>query len=68
MSTIGVLGAGTWGMALSRMLANSGHKVEVWSALPTEIDELQLTHKQKNLPDMEIQIKMCYFLQFRLSL
>ena len=46
MSTIGVLGAGTWGMALSRMLANSGHKVEVWSALPTEIDELQLTNKK----------------------
>lgn len=58
MSTIGVLGAGTWGMALSRMLANSGHEVEVWSALPTEIDELQLTRKQKNLPDMKIPLSI----------
>lgn len=34
MKTIGVLGAGTWGMALSRVLSNHGHKVMVWSALP----------------------------------
>lgn len=54
MSTIGVIGAGTWGMALSRMLANSGHSVEVWSALPGEIDELVSTHRQINLPNMEI--------------
>lgn len=58
MSTIGVPGAGTWGMALSRMLANSGHKVEVWSALSAEIDELQSTYKQKNLPDMEIPLSI----------
>lgn len=58
MSTIGVLGAGTWGMALSRMLANSGHEVEVWSALPNEIDDLILTRKQKNLPEMEIPAKI----------
>ena len=38
MIKIGVLGAGTWGIALSRMLENSGHNVEVWSALPSEID------------------------------
>ena len=54
MSTIGVIGAGTWGMALSRMLANSGHRVEVWSALTSEIDELITTRKQRNLPDMEV--------------
>jgi len=41
-------------MALARMLANSGHDVEVWSALPEEIDELARTRRQKNLPDMVI--------------
>ncbi len=51
---IGMMGAGTWGMALARMLCNSGHKVTVWSALPAEIDELNATRRQKNLPDMEI--------------
>ncbi len=54
MSKIGVLGAGTWGMALSRVLANAGHDVIVWSALPAEIEELDLTRKHKNLPGMEI--------------
>ena len=31
--TIGILGAGTWGIAVARMLADSGHTVTVWSAL-----------------------------------
>ena len=56
MSEIGVIGAGSWGMALSRMLANSGHKVEVWSALPNEIEDLISTRKQKNLPEMDIPV------------
>ena len=36
---IGVLGAGTWGIALARMLSVSGSDVLVWSAIPREIDE-----------------------------
>ena len=54
MAKIGVLGAGTWGMALARMLSNSGHEVTVWSALPQEVDELSRTCRQKNLPGMVI--------------
>ena len=50
MSSIGVLGAGTWGMALARMLANSGHDVSVWSALGYEIDDLSATRKHPKLP------------------
>ena len=51
---IGVIGAGTWGMALARMLSNSEHNVTVWSALPAEVEELSKTRRQKNLPNMEI--------------
>jgi len=51
---IGVLGAGTWGMALARMLANKDYEVMVWSALEQEIDELSVSRRQKNLPDMII--------------
>ena len=51
---IGVLGAGTWGTALSRMLSISGHDVTIWSALPDEIEEMQRTHLHKNLPGMVI--------------
>ena len=52
--SIGVLGAGTWGMALARMLSNSGKKVQVWSALPDEIEEYSTTRRHRNLPDMII--------------
>ncbi len=51
---IGVLGAGTWGMALARMLANDNYDVAVWSALEKEIDELSQSRRHKNLPGMII--------------
>ncbi len=54
MSNIGVLGAGTWGMALARMLYNNGHTVCVWSALPREVETLSQTRRHPNLPGMEI--------------
>lgn len=58
MKSIGVLGAGTWGMALARMLANSGNDVTVWSAIGSEIDNLQETRVHPNLPYMVIPEKM----------
>ena len=51
---IGIIGAGTWGMALARMLSNRGHGVRVWSPHPEAIDRLETTRTQKNLPDMII--------------
>lgn len=54
MTRIGVLGAGTWGMALARMLCVSGNAVTVWSALEKEIDEFSATRRHPNLPGMEI--------------
>jgi glycerol-3-phosphate dehydrogenase (NAD(P)+) len=52
--TIGILGAGSWGVAIARMLADSGHTVSVWSALPDEISGLQHTRSHPNLPGMTI--------------
>lgn len=54
MIKIGVLGAGTWGMALARMLCVSGHQVMVWSAIEKEIDEFSATRRHPNLPGMVI--------------
>jgi glycerol-3-phosphate cytidylyltransferase len=54
MSSIGILGAGTWGMALARMLSNTGHKITVWSAIDKEIDELSENRVHPNLPGMII--------------
>lgn len=52
MSLIGILGAGTWGMALARMLFNTGHTVTVWSAIEKEIDKFSKTRVHPNLPGM----------------
>ena len=54
MAKIGVLGAGTWGMALARMLQLSGNEVTVWSALEREVEEFSATRRHPNLPGMEI--------------
>lgn len=55
---IGILGAGTWGMALARMLSNTGHQVTVWSAIEKEIDEFSQTRMHPNLPGMVIPEKI----------
>lgn len=60
MKKIGVLGAGTWGMALARMLCNAGNEVLVWSALGTEIDELDKTRRHPKLPEMEIPQELMF--------
>ena len=54
MRRIGVLGAGTWGMALARVLANKGYEVTVWSALEREVTEYSATRRHPNLPGMII--------------
>ena len=54
MKKIGVLGAGTWGMALARMLCNNGHYVQIWSAIEQEIDDMSATRRHPNLPGMII--------------
>lgn len=58
MSSIGVLGAGTWGMALAQTLQQGGHQVTVWSALGEEIDALSATRRHPNLPGMDISAQM----------
>ena len=54
LSRIGILGTGTWGTALGRMLANTGHDVIMWSAIEKEIDSLSSTRIHPNLPGMTI--------------
>lgn len=51
---IGVLGTGTWGIALTRLLANKGYSVTAWSAIPQEIETLKETHTHPNLPGMAV--------------
>ena len=60
MSNIGILGAGTWGIALARMLSNSGHKVIVWSAIESEIHTLQTTGVHPKLPEVKLAKSIVY--------
>jgi glycerol-3-phosphate dehydrogenase (NAD(P)+) len=41
MAKIGIIGAGSWGIALSRVLAKNGHDVTVWSIIEDEIKMLE---------------------------
>ena len=57
---ITILGAGTWGIALTALLAKNCHDVTVWSAIPKEIDELNLTKTHKNLPGLILPDRITY--------
>jgi glycerol-3-phosphate dehydrogenase (NAD(P)+) len=50
MSSIGVLGAGSWGTALARVLSCAGHEVAVWSVDPEEVRSLSEARRHRNLP------------------
>jgi glycerol-3-phosphate dehydrogenase (NAD(P)+) len=49
-----ILGAGTWGIAMSRMLSNEGYDVSVWSALESEIDILNETRVYEKLDNLKL--------------
>ncbi len=55
MAKVTVLGAGSWGVALSIVLSRNGHEVTVWSILEDEVNMLRKDreHKEK-LPGVEI--------------
>ena len=57
---IGILGAGTWGIALAKMLCESGHEVTVWSALKEEIDNLEATHVHTKFLDIILPDSISY--------
>lgn len=47
MANISIMGAGSWGIALSILLNNNGHNVKIWSVFPQEIEELDKTRENK---------------------
>ena len=57
---VGVLGAGTWGIALARMLCNAGNSVTVWSAIEKEIDNLSDTGRHPSFLDVELPKQIVY--------
>lgn len=41
MANIGILGAGSWGIALSILLHGNGHEITVWSIIQEEVEMLR---------------------------
>ena len=59
MAKIGVIGAGSWGIALAWLLMNNGHDVTVWSVIESEIEMLKANHEHKDkLPGVKLQDDM----------
>ena len=54
MASVGVIGSGTWGTALAILLNGNGHKVQLWSAVPAEVESLSVNRKHPNLGDTPI--------------
>ena len=61
MANIGIIGAGSWGIALAVLLHNNGHQITVWSILQDEIDMLNAEHEHKDkLPGVKLADDMVF--------
>ena len=61
MAKVGIIGAGSWGTALSLLLHKNGNQVTVWSALEDEIAMLLAEHEQKDkLPGVKLPEDMIF--------
>ena len=61
MDKVGIIGAGSWGTALSLVLANNGHSVEIWSIVKEEIDMLKEKHEHVDkLPGVKLPDRVTF--------
>ncbi len=61
MAKIGVIGAGSWGTALSVLLHKNGHHITIWSIVEEEIKRLQEEHEHKDkLPGVKLPDDMVF--------
>lgn len=48
MAKVGIIGAGSWGTALSKLMFNNGHEVTVWSVIEEEIVMLRTKRQHES--------------------
>ena len=61
MFKVGVIGAGSWGIALANLLENNGHEVCVWSIIEEEVKMLQTHHEHLDkLPGVKLSEEMVF--------
>ncbi|MCD7736710.1 MAG: NAD(P)-dependent glycerol-3-phosphate dehydrogenase [Lachnospiraceae bacterium] len=55
MAKIGIIGAGSWGLALSKLLYENGNDVTLWSFLESDAELLRTTHElTSKLPGVKL--------------
>ncbi|MDD6482893.1 MAG: NAD(P)-dependent glycerol-3-phosphate dehydrogenase [Lachnospiraceae bacterium] len=61
MAKVAVIGAGSWGIALAKLLHTNGHETTVWSIMEEEIRMLQEKHEHVDkLPGVRLPDDMCF--------
>jgi len=61
MAKVGLIGAGSWGTALSKLACDNGHDVTVWSIVESEIEMLKKEHEHKDkLPGVALPEEISY--------
>ncbi len=61
MAKISIIGAGSWGIALSLVLHKNGHEVTIWSIMEAEIEMLKKEHEHKEkLPGVRLPEDMLF--------
>lgn len=69
MKKIAVLGAGSWGTALSMVLAENGNDVRLWGNVPKQINEINEKHTNTDyLPETKLSEKIKGFLNLEEAL
>ncbi|MEW9674705.1 NAD(P)H-dependent glycerol-3-phosphate dehydrogenase [Lentibacillus sp. L22] len=58
MAKVAVLGAGSWGTALSIVLADKGHDVRLWTHRKEQADAINTTHKNEKYLEIMIPEKI----------
>ncbi|MFC4022931.1 NAD(P)H-dependent glycerol-3-phosphate dehydrogenase [Oceanobacillus longus] len=68
MNKIAVLGAGSWGTALSIVLADNGHDVRLWSHRKEQAEDINRTHKNEKYLDVAIPEQITAFYELEQAL
>lgn len=66
MAKVGIIGAGSWGIALASLLHRNGHEITVWSVLEEEIEMLKAKHEHTDkLPGVKLPKDMVFTTDLR---